>query len=787
VSPLTRKLLRDLWRMKGQALAIALVIATGVMMTVMMTGLVESLSETRRAYYERYRLADIVAPVVRAPDRLAEAAARIDGVAAVQTRITGGALIDMPGRAVPIQAQALSLPDRGAARLNDIHLTAGQGLARAGDDDILLLQSFATAWGLGPGDTLSVTMNGARRELTVVGLAQSPEFLFTAAPGEMIADDSRYGVFWMRHGALAAVQDQQGAFNQVLVGLTRDADAEAVKDALDRLLDPYGATGAHGRDGQFSDIVITQEIAGLRSTAASVPPIFLAVAAFLLNIVVGRLVQAEREEIGLMKAFGYTDTEVSLHYLRLVLAIAVIGAALGCLFGIYAGYGMTDLYLKFFKFPFLVFRLDPASFVIGVGASILAASAGGMLVLRRVFALAPAEAMRPPAPADYSRTGRVGQAVLNLVDQPTRMVIRRLTRQPVRMAGSVIGIACGMALSSAMLTIFAAFDVTIENGFAVADRSHALVGFNRAVSEDTILALKRRPGVMRAEPMRQVPVILSNGRHEHRGAITGLPEGATLIRALSAELAEIEMRRDGLIVSQVLADKLHLAPGDTLRVDVREGRQPVLDLTVAAVATGFSGTPVYMELEALNRALDEPGRVSAAALLVDGAQAEALYAWLKDQPAVAGVAIKNEMRAALERMMDEGAGQTRFILGALAFVLTFGIVYNTARIALAERGRDLASLRVIGFTRGEAAYVLLGELAVVTLVAVPLGAALGHGVTQLLAAAYSSELYVIPALFAPAAEGQAALVVLSAALASGLLVKRDLDRADLVETLKTRE
>lgn len=787
MSPLTRKLIRDLWRMKGQALAIALVIATGVMLMVMMTGLVESLSETRRAYYERYRLAEVFAPVVRAPEQIAGHIAEIDGVAAVQTRIIGSALIDIEGRSVPVQGQVLSLPDRGSPRLNDIYLTEGQDLSRAGDSDILLLESFAAAQGFVPGDTMSVTMNGKRRELQIVGLAQSPEFLFTAAPGEMVADDSRYGVFWMRRGALAAVFDQNGAFNQVLVGLTRDADETAVKDELDRLLDPYGANGAYGLDSHFSNVVISQEIDGLRGTTTTVPPIFLAVAAFLLNIVIGRLVEAEREEIGLMKAFGYTDTEVSLHYLRMVLTIAVIGAALGCVFGIYAGYGMTDLYLNYFKFPFLVFRLDPASFVIGVGASILAASAGGFLVLRHVFALAPAEAMRPPAPADYSRTGRLGQAILNLVDQPTRMVIRRVTRQPVRMTGSVIGIACGMALSSATLTIFSAFDVTIDNGFSVADRSHALVSFNRAVSDDTIFELERREGVMRAEPIRQVPVIFRNGLHEHRGAITGLPQDSTLIRALTVGLAEIEMRSDGLIVTEILADKLQLQPGDLVTVDVREGRQPLLQLPVAAVATGFSGTPVYMELDALNRVLHEPGRVSAAAILVDGAVDDALYAWLKDQPAVAGVAIKNEVRAALEKMMDEGAGQTRFVLGALAFVLTFGIVYNTARIALAERGRDLASLRVIGFTRGEAAYVLLGELAVVTLLAVPLGGALGYGVTVLMSAAYSSELYSIPAFFAPRAQGWAALVVISATVTSGLLVKRDLDRADLVEALKTRE
>ncbi|MEM1429889.1 MAG: ABC transporter permease [Pseudomonadota bacterium] len=787
MSPLTHKLLRDLWRMKGQALAIAMVIAMGVMLLVMMTGLVNSLEQTRDTYYERYRLADVFAPVARAPNLTLADLAEIPGVSAVEGRVNGAALIDIEGRSVPVQAQAVSLPDFGAPALNDIFLSDGRMLDSDRSDEILLLESFALAHGLGPGDRLEATMNGARRDFHIVGLAQSPEFIFTTAPGELVPDDARFGVIWMSTSALAAAYDLDGAYNEALIGLSRSADQEAVLAAVDRQLAPYGPTGAYGLEDHLSDLFITQEIEGLRATNQSVPPIFLAVAAFLLNIVVSRMVESEREEIGLMKAFGYTNWEVGAHYFRLVLAIAAGGAILGCLFGVVSGRAMVGVYTQFYKFPFLIFDLDEKSFVIGVAVSIAAASAGGVLVLRRVFALTPSEAMRPPAPADYSRAGRFGQAFVGLLDQPTRMVLRRITRQPMRMAGAVVGIACGMALSASTITIYAGFTKTIDLTFAVVDRSDVTVSFTHPVSEKTILEMQRHEGVLRVEPVRDVPVVMRNGLEEHRGALTGMVQEASLSRALDADGAPIPIRTDGVVMSETLANILGIASGDSVTVDVREGRQPVLDLPVVAIADSLLGAPAYMDIGALNRVLKEPGRVSGAHLLIDEAYADEIYTWLKGMPVVAGVSLKSEARIAFERMLNTGAGWSRFIIGALAYIITFGIVYNAARIAYAERARDLASLRVIGFSKGEAAYVLLGELAAVVIVALPLGTLLGHYVSVLMATAYSTEVYQVPAIFDLATYGSAALVVIAAAVTSGLLVKRDLDRADLVAALKTRE
>ncbi|MDV7143555.1 FtsX-like permease family protein [Tropicimonas sp. TH_r6] len=787
LSPLDRKLLRDLWRIKGQAGAIAAVIALGVMTLVMLSGLVNTLEQTKTAYYERYRLPQVFVPVERAPERVLERLAEIPGVSAVEGRVTGMALVEIDGEILPIRAQAVSLPVHGRARLGDIYLAEGRMPDPARTEEVLLLKAFADARALKPGDTLSATMNGARRGFRITGLARSPEFLYTTAPGEIVPDDARFAVLWMSRDSLAAAYDMDGAFNEALLGLERDASEPAVIAAADRILDPLGGRGAFGLADQQSNFFLTEEINGARSTAVAVPPIFLGVSAFLLAITMHRIVQAEREQIGLLKAFGYTDGETAIHYLKLMLAIALAGAGAGALLGIASGRAMAGLYTDYYKFPFLVFTLEPRSFVTGFAISVGAATAGGAGVLRAVFRLSPAVAMRPPAPADYSASGGIGRLARRLLDQPGRMVLRRLHRQPGRMLGAAIGIATGMALSVGMIGLQSGFARTIDLAFTVLDRSDAQVTFTHAMSEKALYELARLPGIESVEPVRNVSVLYRHALETHRGAITGLGDTPRLARAMDAKQRPLPLPEGGIVLSSTLARELDASPGDFITVEIREGRRPVFDIPVTAVADSLLGAPAYMRLDVLNRALKEPGRVSGAYLRLAPGAEDSVFTTVRGMPALAGIALKEDMREAIREVMDEGMGAMRFVMLAIAGIVTFGIVYNAARIAYAERARDLASLRVIGFTRGEAAFVLLGELGLIVLLALPLGAVGGYGMSALIASAFSTEIYTIPLIFDAQSVASATLAVLASAVFSGWIVKRDLDRIELVSALKTRE
>ena len=787
VSPLDRKLLRDLSRIKGQAIAIGFVIALGVLMLVMMQGLVNTLDETRKAYYEQYRLADVFAPVVRSPERVLQTLAKIPGVKAIEGRVVGDALINLPDVSIPLRAQAVSLPDFYTPRINNIYLVSGRMINSQNADEILLLKGFADARNLTLGDTLFATMNGAQRRFNIVGLAESPEFLYTTAPGEMVPDAGRFAIIWMSNTALSAAYDMDGAFNEALISLEPSARLPEVISAVDLILDSYGGLGSYGLIDQSSNRFISEEISGLRASAKGVPPVFMTVAAFLLYIVVSRIVQSEREQIGLLKAFGYSSVEVGIHYLKLVLIIAIGGAITGSIMGVLAGSSLAVFYQNYFKFPFIVFQIEPRAFITGFLVSIGTASLGGLLVLRKIFFLTPAVAMRPPAPDDYGIIRDIPLWFKRKLDQPSRMVLRRIIRQLGRMAGAVIGIATGMALSVGMISLLSGFDRSLELTFSVLDRSDATVIFTNTMPDRTVFDLQHIAGVSYVEPFRSVPVVFRNELYHYRGSINGLVQNPRLNRALDKNQQPITLQKDGIVLSKSIANILHLSPGDMLTIEVREGLRPSLQIPVSSISETLLGSPTYMNIESLNRILKEPNRISGAYLSLDESKSEQVYQAIKEIPAVAGITLKQDSKTAFQKLMNDGAGAMRYVMAIIAGVITFGIVYNSARIAYAERERDLASLRVIGFTKNEAAFVLLGELALVTLVAIPLGAILGYYLSIAIADEFSTDIYQIPSQYSPESFGIAGVAVIIASIASGWLVKRDSDRIDLVSTLKSKE
>ncbi len=787
LAPLDRKVLRDLWRTRGQALAIALVVGCGIALYVMSNGMVRSLEETRLAYYERYRFADIFASAVRVPEAVVEDIGELPGVLSAEGRIAGSVLIDVPGVAEPIRGQVVSLPDHGTALLNRVFLRQGRMIEPLRDDDILLSEKFAQAHGLAPGDRISATLYGAKRSFRISGLALSPEFIYTISPGEFVPDDARFGVIWMGKRALEGAFDLDGAVNDILVDIGPGANPQAVIDAMDARLKRYGATGAFTRDDQISHRFVSSELDQLRTMGRILPPIFLGVAAFLLNIVVGRMIDLEREQIGLLKAFGYSSRAIIGHYARYVMTMALAGGVMGCAAGIWLGRGLAGLYSYFLNLPFLIFRTDPQVIAIGLAVAIGAAALGIAFAVRRLIRLNPAVAMRPPIPLDYSHALREPAWMKRSVDQPSRMILRRIIRQPFRALLTLLGVAAATGLLVVGRFNIDAVTYMMDVNFTVADRQDLTVTFTEPRAGRTIHELTSLDGVLAAEPFRAVPVRISHGAAVERQSITGLIPDSRLSRPIDSDLRQIPLPENGLLVSISLAEELDVSIGDVVSLEVLEGRQPVLTVPVAGIAESFVGAPAYMRLDRLNEALDEGPRISGVYLETDKAKLDALYGRIKDMPQVVGVAVHDALRRSFEQLMSETTGTTNAINALFAALIAIGVVYNSARVALSERARELASLRVLGFSRAETSYVLLGEMALLTVLAVPLGLAFGSGLAWYLVQSFSSDLYRIPMVISPATYGYAVSVILGASLATGILVNRDVRRLDLIRALKTRE
>jgi putative ABC transport system permease protein len=788
ISPLDRKLLRDLGKMKGQVIAVSLVMACGLAMMIMTRSLIMTLEETRSAYYEKYAMADIFANLKRAPLSVADQLTTLPGVATVEARVAVDVTLDLPGLSEPATGHIISLPeDGGPQKLNRVFLRSGRFPRSDERREVVLGESFATENKLQPGDSLVAVINGRRETLRICGIGLSPEYVFEARVGETLPNHKLFSVIWMNYRSLAVAYNLDGAFNDVCIDLAPGAAPEPVIEEMDRLLAPYGAGGAFTRKDQPSAQRLDDELRVLTSLSVAYPLVFLSVAAFMVNAVLARIVRLQREQIAQMKALGYSSRQVGVHYLKFVLVIGVLGTLIGSVAGRLLGAGLVDLYTMFFRFPSLVFRMNydamGLALFISLGASVL----GVLTVVWQAVKLPPAEAMRPEPPADFKPSvfERIG---LTRFFSPTfRMALRNIERRPWQ----AIFTCCGLALATGLMVLPGAMrdsiDYLLTFQWNSQQRQDVAVFLTEPGSGRGFHDLEHLPGVIRAEPIRSVQARLIFGHRHRKLSVTGIPPGASLNRLLDDQGNTIALPEDGLLMSEKLAEVIGAKIGDEVEVEVLEGRRPVLHIPIRGLVTDYAGVAAYMDIFALRRLMKEGDTVNGAYISLDHLRWDDFMREIKDTPRAAVVMVKRDQLAAFRETTGRSIGIIQRLYFVLATIVAFGVVYNSARIALSERSRELATLRVVGFSLREVRGVLVGELAILVLIALPFGLAFGRGLALFIMSSFSTETVRLPIVIEPHTYSIAILVVLTASVLSFALVSRMIARLDLVGVLKARD
>jgi putative ABC transport system permease protein len=787
VRALDTKLLRDLSRLRGQVLAIALVLAAATATLIMSLGLHRSLSETRDAYYARNHFADLFAQAVRAPRTVVDRIAAIPGVRRAQGGIQTYATLDFPGSVVPVRALLNSLDESGQNQLNQVTLRVGRMPQADRHDEVVADEAFARANGLRPGTRLTAIVHGRRLSLLVVGIGMAPDFVYALGPGDLLPDDARFGVFWMGRKALEAATDRKDAINSLAVALDPGAREADVIRAIDTMLVPYGGTGAYARADHLSHAFIENELQQLAAITRVIPPVFVVVAMFLVTVVMGRMVRTESGQIGLIKALGYSNWSVGAHYLKFAAAIAGLASLMGAVAGIWMGRALARVYSDYYHFPFLDYRISPQLILAAAGLSLATAAVGAMASVRTAVRLTPAAAMSPPAPTVY-RAGAVEWLSRFLgFSAIGHMIVRHIARWPGRSAVTVLGVAMAGGLLFATLQFIDSSRTMIDSYFFRAQRQDLTVTFVDPRGQDVLFALARMPGVLRAEPVRGLPVRLVNGPRTERTLIESARPDTRLSLRIDSNGRIIAIPERGLMLSRQLADKLDVAPGQRIEVHLLGGRRTVTSLPVVSIVDEQIGKRVYATEATLAALARDDAPVGAVLLRIDPAARDSILIRLKAMPQVLGV---TEKAAALERfeaMIDENLLTMIGFYVGFAGAIVVGVVYNSARILHSERAHELATLRVLGYFRGEVVLVLLGELALLVLLAVPLACLIGYGLAQLMTAMFSSDLFRLPFSPARASYGWSVLIVLLAATATAATVARRVRNLDMVRTLKARE
>ena len=785
-SSLNKKIFRDLFKIKGQCFAIATVIACGISLLIASFSTITTLETSMNTFYNLSRFGDIFATVKHAPNHLLRQIRNIPGVSTVEARIGIYSVLDIPGLKEPAAGIILSIPEHTSPVLNIPILLSGKYPAEESLNEITISESFAKAHNFQLGDHFHAIINSKKRQLLIVGIALSPEFVYALSPGALMPDDKRFGAMWMSYRSLAAAYNKEGAFNNLTLKVHQGSQPREIMRKLDQTLKPYGGSNANQRKDQISHFFLSNELTQLRTTGTIIPPIFLMIAAFLLNIIISRLVTIDREQIGLLKSFGYNKYDIGWLYIKLVMVIILVGLSLGIILGLWLSDVMIYAYGQYFKFPTSVKTINQSVIIISGLITFAFGAVGSVGAVISAMSLAPAIAMKPPSPTPY-RSNYLSVLINNLqISQPSRMIFRHLIRFPLRGTLTVIGSSMSVAIMIIALFLLDSIEAVVESYFSHQNRQDITIWFNEASSSNIENSIKKLPGVLQTQFVSSASVTIKNRGIAVQTSLVGRSMDTELSRLHDGQQPTLEPIK-GVILSQNLAKELNVKAGDNVILEAKENPNAIVEVPVIKVIQLYLGKGAFMHVDQIAQFFGRRKTANAVHTLIDNKYSNELYDILKSIPAVSGVILQNTIRESFKNTIDNTIGTAISFYVVLASLISFGVSYNTARIALSERTRALASLRVMGFTNQEVAYILMGELGCLMLLSLPVGCILGYLIALSLTPLLETELYSFPFTIDYSTYGVALIVTAIASAFCMLIIRKQVFDLDLISALKARE
>lgn len=751
---LHRKLIRDLRGSAGTLLSVVAIIAIGTGSFIGLGSAQRILESSQAAYYRTYRFADFWIDVKKAPLTEVERIAAMPEIAAIDARVIFDVILDLDGEPKPITGRLISTPARGFDRtLNGICLIRGSGFSDDRNEEAIISEAFAAAHHLEVGDRIHVILNRKRESFVIVGTAISPEYVYMVrGPGDLIPDPHRFGILYVKDDYARDVLDFKDACNQIVgqvVPGTHD-QIDVILDRIDRALHPFGVLELTPRRRQASHRFLSDEIKGLAVSATIMPAVFLGVAALVLNILMIRLAQRQRTVIGTLKAIGYTDRAVMVHFLSFGVAVGLIGGLAGAALGIGLTHLMLDAYREFFQFPTFLYRSYPDLMLFGLMISVAFSLVGTIRGVREVLRLQPAEAMRQRPP---DRGGSIFlerfPRIWRLFGFRTHMALRSLFRNRTRTVTAIVATALATSIIFMSIASYDSFLYLVQYQFDMVAHSDVDIGMRDEASMRALYEARSLPGVDYAEPLLGVRCDLRHGRNARRMVITGLSESHRLTTPMDADQKPIRIPDDGLVLSRKLAELLDVRVGDKLEMTPVRGRRETRHVRVASIVETFLGMDCYADIRYLSRVVGESLAINAVQLAVSPAKVGELLRDIKTIPNAQGLGVRADAKASIEQTLVDTSLFSIGIMVIFAGVIAFGSTLNNALIEIGDRLREISTLRVIGYHPGQIAGILFRQSLATFVVGLLLAFPLGYYMVRLIATAYDSELYRMPVIIRP--------------------------------------
>lgn len=789
---LHRKLRRDLRGSFGVLLTVVVIIAAGTGSFIGMGSAQRILLVSQQDYYNRKRFADFWVDVKKAPLSAVEPLANLRGIAEIEPRIVFDVILDLPGVSQPLTGRLISAPARGFEdTISGIHLVRGSGFSDDRHEEIILGESFAKAHSLQPGDRVGLILNRRQQSFVIVGTAISPEYIYAVrGQGDITPDPEHFGILYIKEDYARELLDFQDACNQIVGRLVpgHQADMDAILDRIDRALDPYGVLALTPRERQASHRIISDQITNLGVSAVVMPAIFLVVAALVLNVVMSRLAERQRTIIGTLKALGHSDRQVLAHFLSFGLAVGLLGGLGGIGVGTALARAMIHMYTFFFQLPSFLFQVYPQLFLLGIGISVLFATAGTAKGVWKVLRLHPAEAMRPRPPERGSAMFLERfPGLWRRLGFRTHIALRSLARNPGRTATGII--SCAMATSIILTALIMRDSVwfAVDYQFERVSHSDVDVGMRDERSLDAVREAQRLPGVDYAEPVLGLVCDVRHANESRRMSVTGLWPQHRLLTPMQRDMTPIPVPDDGVALSRKLAEILNVRVGDQLELTPVRGRRETMAVPVRSIVDSFLGLQCYADLRYLSRLVGESEAFNSIQMLVTPSRQGELYAALKQLPNAQGVSVRATAKANIEETFVRSMNFQLTLLIGFAGVIAFGSMLNASLIEIADRTRDIASFRVLGYNPGPIAGIFLRQSLVILSLGALLALPIAFTLVNVLAAEFNTELFRIPILIKPLTILLSGLLVLAFVLIAQLIVYQQIRRLDWLEGIKIKE
>lgn len=786
---LRRKLLRDVRRQWMQFAAVSAVVLCAIVVFVALQTAYHSLTASRDRYFDRYRMADFFVHLEKAPRSALTDVEAVPGVWRARGRIVKDVSLDVAGNEGSVYGRIISMPARRDGLICDVHLVSGSYFPGASATEVIVNERFCEANGLRVGDAIEATINERRESLRIVGTCYSPEYVYAIrTPRQFAPDDRNFAVIFARESFVEDAFNMTNAFNDVVGLLQPGTDVEQVLEGVKERLDAYGVYHKYGRGLQLSNHYLSEELQGLRMSALVLPMIFLVVAAFVIHVLVRRMVELQRGQIGLLCALGYSRARILWHYTCYALAIGIAGAGPGTLVGYWLAGRMTVIYNMFFRFPSLtpVFHVPVVLFGFALSAGMCAA--GAVWSARRILSLQPAEALRPVAPRRRGTVRRSRLAGLwKRLPLHWRITARHCLRAPGRALLTILGVAASAVILLLGLANNDFFDAIIDYQFDLVQRADLRVELATERGRAALFDITGVPGVRGAEPVYEFGAELRNGRRKKTVLVMGLPPESRLYHVYAGKGRRVRLPSEGLLIPRRVADELALRPGQKAHLDPYVRGADEVETIVRGATEEYLGLTVYARLDYLGRLIGSAGAMSGALVDAEPGRTPEVIARLDDIPGVTAVTATRTFLKAFEESMSDLIQASNFILTLFAATVAFAVIYNASSVNIAEQERDLACLCSLGYDREDVARIATNDIMPLGVVGLAVGLPLGYLMCVGLSKYYTTDIYKLPVVANPRTYVLVAVMLLVFQLISRGVCARRARNIDIVARLKSRE